>query len=95
MNKQSAKINAFVFCGLPIVGIFTSIILTSSRETWILYLLSCLILISSGKISQYRKDKWLSFGSKGMEEPYKYFYLLGWFLLSIAIIIGIAVRTNA
>ena len=95
MNKQSAKINSLVFCGLLIAGILTSIILTSSRETWILYLLSCLILISSGKISQYKKGKWLSFGSKDMEEPYNYFYFLGWFLLSIAIIIGIVVKTNA
>lgn len=95
MNKQFAKINVLVFGGIPVVGIFTSIILTSSRETWILYLLSCLILIFSAKISQYRKGKWISFGTKAMEVPYNYFYSLGWFLLSIAIIIGVAVKMNA
>ena len=95
MNKESAKINVLLFCGLPIVSILISIILTSSREAWILYLLSCLILICSGKVSQYRKGKWLSFGSNGIEAPYKLFYLLGWFLLSIAIVIGVAVKISA
>lgn len=94
MNKQSAKINFLAFGGLPIVGILTSIILTGSRETWIIYLLSCLILILVGKVSQYKKGKWFSFGCQEMEVPYNYFYLFGWFLLSIAIIISIAVKTN-
>ncbi|MEM7358384.1 MAG: hypothetical protein AAF431_04775 [Pseudomonadota bacterium] len=95
MNKRSAMINIVLLGGLPFIGLLAAIILPNLMQSWNSLLLSSLILIIIGKVSQFRKGRWIGFGSSDMDKPFKYFYLLGWFLLINAILIGLAVTTNA
>ncbi|MGH1542454.1 MAG: hypothetical protein ACRBHB_18665 [Arenicella sp.] len=94
MNKQSAITNSLVFGAIPFIGLLASLILTSPQESWIVLLLSSLILITIAKVSQFKKGKWVTFGSADMDKPYNYFYLSGWFLLLIALTIGLAIKTS-
>ena len=95
MNKQSAITNVVVSLSIPFTGLLVALAMMAPQESWIILLLSSLILIAIGKYSQFRNKKWISFGSKYMEKPHKYFYFLGWFLLLLAVVISMAVKANA
>jgi len=95
MNRQSAITNVSISLSIPITGLLVALALMTPQKSWFILLLSSLIMIAIGKYSQFQNRKWVSFGSKHMEKPYKYFYLFGWFLLLIAIIISVAIRANA
>ena len=95
MNQKSAVIN-FLFLSAPIsIGLLTTIVLTNPQSSWYGLLVCSLVLICIGKISQFKKGIWVSFGSKGMDKLPRVLYLSGWFLLSRAIIITALVKLNA
>jgi len=95
MNKQSAIANVVISLSIPFTGLLVALALMAPKESWIIFLISSLILIAVGKYSQFQKGKWISFGSKYMEKPYRYFYFFGWFLLLVAVVLSVAFRANA
>ena len=95
MNQRSAIIN-FLFLSAPFsIGLLATVILTNLQGAWYILLTSSLVLISIGKISQFKKGRWISFGSKGMDKSKKKLYLSGWFLLVIALVFTLLVKLNA
>ena len=95
MNQKSAIINFLVLSAPLSIGLFATIILVNPREAWIFLLACSFILIFIGKLSQFKKRKWISFGSKGMDKIQKNLYLSGWFLLILAVAFTAMVKLNA
>lgn len=94
MNKQSALLNIFILIGMPCAALIAGFLL-ASQKFWFLYLAFSFVLIFVGKLSQFRKGNWISFGGAKIDSPYKYCYWLGWFLLTIALVVGIATIAKA
>jgi len=95
MNQRSAVIN-FLFLSAPLsIGLLATIVLTNPQGAWYSLLVCSFVLIFIGKISQFKKGKWISFGSKGMNKIPRAIYLSGWFLLAIAIVFTALVKLNA
>ena len=94
MNKKSSLINASVMSFPVVIDLPFAFALTHPRESWLFLLLSSLVLISIAKVSQFKKGRWVTFGRKGLDRPYVYFYTLGWFLLMIAVLMTVLMKLN-
>jgi hypothetical protein len=95
MNQKSAVIT-FLFLSAPLSsGLLATIVCVYPQGAWHSLLARSLALISIGKISQFRKGRWVSFGSNGMDKLPKNLYLAGWLLLIMALVFTAMVKLNA
>ena len=86
MNKQSALANMLIFLGPPIMGMFATLLLAGSKAFVMSIFLIGFALMLVAKYSQFKKGKWVSFGSKSMKKPFKQLYWWGWGLMGLVLL---------
>ncbi len=86
MFKESALANFFMLL-IPVFSVFIGLIYFNPNFYIMLFYVIGFILFFVAKCSQFKKGRWISFGSKEMGKPFKNLYVAGWGFMGFALLI--------
>ena len=69
--------------------IFIGLVIMSPKFYIMLFYIIGAILFFIAKCSQFKKRRWISFGSKEMGKPFRNLYVAGWSFMGFALLIAL------